>query len=125
MDEINSILNSVKSLLGINEDDGSYDTDVLVNVNAAIARLTQLGVGPSSGFFVDSADVTYEDFLGEKTTQKNLVRQYLYIKTRIVFDASTMSSSLLNSFREEVNELEFRLLVQNELTDKEDEIQNE
>lgn len=125
MSEItDSILNSVKKLCGIDPSIDAFDTDILINVNAAIGTLTQLGVGPKGGFVVEDANANYSDFLGDKTTQINMVKQYLYFKVRLAFDTSTMSGGMLSEMRKQMEELEWRLNVQAEVADS-DEFQNE
>lgn len=126
MDVTDSILNSVKKLLGIDPSIDAFDPDVVININAALGTLTQLGVGPKEGFFITDASATYADFLSdEKVTQTNLVKQYLYFKVRLAFDASTMSGSLLAEMRKQMEELEWRLCVQGDVIDKAGDFQNE
>lgn len=119
-----SILNSVKKLCGIDSTIDAFDVDIMININAAIGTLTQLGVGPKEGFVISDASTTYEDFLGDKLTQINLVKQYLYFKVRLAFDTSTMSGGMLNEMRKQMEELEWRLNTQVEDVDSV-EIQNE
>lgn len=118
MDVTDSILNSVKKMCGIDPSIDVFDPDIIVNINSAIGILTQLGVGPSEGYYIQDASETFDDFLGEKVTQKNMVKQYLYLKTRLGFDASTMSGSLLDAMKKQVEELEWRLNVQVESIDE-------
>ncbi len=114
MDVTESILNSVKKHLGIDPSVDVFDPDVIIDINAALGVLNQLDVGPKEGFFINDDSATYFDFLGNKNTQINLVKQYLCIKTQLAFDISTMSSSLLAEMREQRKELEWRLQVQSD-----------
>ena len=41
-----SILTSIKKLLGIAEEYEHFDVDIIMHINAAFSVLTQLGVGP-------------------------------------------------------------------------------
>lgn len=106
-----SILNSVKKLLGYPVDGTEFDTDILLNINAAIGTLTQLGVGPENGYVVMNADQTYGDFLGEDAEMFPQVQMFLYLKTKLVFDSSTMSAAMIEIFKEQTKEAEFRLQV--------------
>ena len=45
-----SILNSVKKLLGLEPDYTPFDTDLIMHINSVIMILRQMGVGPSSGY---------------------------------------------------------------------------
>lgn len=118
MEIVDSILNSVKKMHGLDPGIDSFDPDLIININSAIGILTQLGVGPSDGYYIHDESETFDDFLGDKITQKNMVKQYLYIKTRLVFDASTMSGSLLDAMKKQAEELEWRLNAQVESIDK-------
>ena len=45
-----SILTSIKKLLGIAEEYEHFDADLIMHINSVFMILTQLGVGPSEGF---------------------------------------------------------------------------
>ena len=53
-DIMDSILNNVKKLLGIDSEDDSFDVDVMAMINSTIPALAQMGIGPSNGFIVTS-----------------------------------------------------------------------
>lgn len=106
-----SILNSVKKLLGIEPDFTEFDIDVMMNINAAIMTLKQLGVGPSDGYTVTSAEDTYEDFLGEDNEETPQVKMYLFYKTRLGFDPP-QSSVVTEAIKEMIRETEWRLNIQ-------------
>lgn len=111
MDVQESILNSVKKLLGIEPDYTDFDPDILMNINAAIMTLRQLGVGPIEGFMITSADETYEDYLGEGNLETSSVKMYLFYKTKLGFDPP-QSSTVMTCIKEAIAELEWRLNVQ-------------
>lgn len=106
-----SILQSVKKLLGYPVDGTEFDTDILLNINSAIGTLTQLGVGPRNGYIVRGPDQTYGDFLGDHAERSPQVQMFLYMKTRLGFDSATMSSAMMTMFQESIKELEFRLQI--------------
>ena len=64
---MDSILVSIKKLLGIDEYCEHFDTDVIMHINSTLAILNQLGVGPSEGFFVTDSRQTWKDFVGDRT----------------------------------------------------------
>lgn len=105
-----SILLSVKKLLGLTDEVEEFDVDIMMNINSAIMTLTQLGVGPTSGFIVTGKEDRYEDWLGDMTNLQ-AVKMYLYYKTRISFDPPTQGS-VMESLKEQIRELEFRLNCQ-------------
>lgn len=105
-----SILTSVKILLGLSEDCIEFDLNIMMFINSAIATLTQIGVGPSRGFVVTSKDDTYGAWLGDMTHMQD-VKTYLYYKTRLAFDPPS-SSSVMERFKEMIAESETRLSYQ-------------
>ena len=105
-----SILGSIKKLLGINECD-DFDQDIIIHINSSISILKQLGVGPSKSFIVTSEKETYTDYLGNDSEEISMVKQYLYCKVRKIFDPPT-SGSVMSAIEEQIKELEFRLNIQ-------------
>lgn len=107
MDESQSILTSIKKLLGIQEEYDQFDTDLIMDINSVFMILNQLGVGPKDCFSIVDDNATWEDFLGT-ATNVNAVKTYMYMKVRLMFDPPT-SSFLLSSMQELTRELECRL----------------
>jgi len=114
MGAADSILTSVKKLCGIDQSMDVFDQDIIININSAIAVLTQLGIGPEEGYCITDASQTYGDFLGDQITKTNFVKQYLFMKTKLGFDTSSMSSSVLAAMQKQVEELEWRLNIEHE-----------
>lgn len=111
-----SILTSVKKLLGIEEDMDAFDVDILMNINAALFTLKQIGVGSAIGFTVESKNDTFHDFLGDNKKLIDQVKMYLYYKTKLGFDPPT-NPSLLESIKAMIQEAEWRLLVETDPAD--------
>ena len=111
---MNSILDSIKKMLGMDSDYTPFDTDIIININSAFMVLNQLGIGPSNGFHITSNAETWDDYFGSESTEQMLesVKQYVYLKVRTVFDPPTNSASTAMS--ELIKELEWRLVIQNE-----------
>lgn len=107
---MDSILLSVKKLLGLTEENEEFDFDIIMNINSAILTLTQLGVGPTSGFVITGKEDRYEDWLGDMTNL-HAVKMYLYYKTKISFDSPTQGS-VMQALKDQISELEFRLNCQ-------------
>ena len=105
-----SILDTIKQLLGIEAEDTAFDTDVIVHINSALMTLNQLGVGPSAAFSIQDKDDIWEDFL-KKSTDLEAVKTYIYLKVRTVFDPPS-SSAVLEAMNRNISELEWRLNVQ-------------
>lgn len=109
--EKDSILNSVKKMLGIEPDVTDFNTDLIININSAILALIQNGIGPSSGYCIIDENDTYEDFLGEdKKEIYDPVGMYLFVNTKMRFDPPA-SSIVMEALKETKKELEWRLNV--------------
>ena len=105
-----SILLSVKALLGPDADYDVFDQDIVIFINSAIATLTQLGIGPSEGFEITGEEETWEDFLGEDMRRINSVKTYIFMKVRLAFDPPA-SSYVLSAYEDSCKEFEWRLNV--------------
>lgn len=111
---IESILDSIKELLNVSSSDTAFDTDILTHINSAFSSLYQMGIGPTSGFYItDNAD-NWNDFLPNGPTL-NLVKTYLTLKVRLLFDPPATSFTI-SMMKEQIEELENRLILGNELT---------
>lgn len=104
-----SILTSIKKLLGITEECIDFDADIIMHINSVLMILTQLGVGPSEGFFIEDKNDYWDDFL-EDIEQLESVKTYVYLKVRLIFDPPS-SSAAIESFNRTISELEWRLNV--------------
>lgn len=110
VDVSESILNSVKKHIGIDPSDKAFDVDVMMNINAAIFTLNQLGV-ITRGYTVTSEDDLYEDLFGDQPEDVvSQVKMYLVYKTRMGFDPPT-SSIAVEALKEMIKETEWRLNV--------------
>jgi hypothetical protein len=106
----NSILTSIKRVLGIEPDYIQFDPDIIINVNSALMSLTQLGVGPEAGFMITGAVETWTDFLGDRKDLE-AVKTFVYLKVRLLFDPPS-NAFLVDAMERQIKELEWRLNVQ-------------
>lgn len=104
-----SILNTIKSMLGVDSSYDVYDMDILVHINAVLATLNQLGVGPPTGFRITGQDETWNELLGDRTDLE-FVKDYIFMKVKIAFDPPE-NSSLMNAYKDACTELEWRMNV--------------
>lgn len=103
-----SILISIKKLLGIDVDYRHFDPDIILHINSALAVLTQLGAGPENGFGIADDTATWQDFLGEGNINFDGIKSYVYLKVRLLFDPPA-SSAVLDSMNRLINEFEWRI----------------
>lgn len=104
-----SILTSIKKLLGVSEDYHQFDDDIIMHINTVFLNLTQLGVGPEDGFFIEDDSSSWDDFVDiENNAQLHAVKSYMYLKVKLLFDPP-LSSSVIESTNRMISELEWRL----------------
>lgn len=104
-----SILTSIKKLLGIAEDYTHFDNDIIMHINSVFLILTQLGVGPPEGFVIQDATALWTDFVADDKNLE-LIKSYTYLKVKIMFDPP-LSSAVLDSTNQLVKEYEWRIQV--------------
>lgn len=108
-----SILTSIKKMLGLTEDYEHFDVDIIMHINSTFRVLNQLGVGPSKAFrIVDDGD-TWSDFMPEDCEGFDEVKTYVYQRVKLLFDPP-LSSSHLTALKESIAEFEWRLQVESE-----------
>lgn len=102
-----SILTSIKKLLGIPETYEQFDMDVIMHINSALFVLTQLGVGPSGGFSITDKTAKWTDFVTDVNKIES-IKSYIYLKVRLLFDPPT-SSAVTEAINRQISELEWRI----------------
>lgn len=104
-----SILLTIKKLLGIGDDYKYFDEDIIIHINSVLMILNQLGIGPVTGFSISDESATWSDFV-DNLSMLEAVRSYVYIKVRLLFDPPT-SSFTITALENQIKELEWRLNV--------------
>lgn len=103
-----SILTSVKKKLGLDECIDSFDAEIIMLINAELATLAQLGVGPEEGIEIEGKDEKWS--LIYTDPRFNFIPSYVALKVWPVFD-STLSASYINTINEQTAEYQWRLTV--------------
>ena len=106
-----SILTSIKKMLGIAEEYKQFDADIIMHINSVFTTLMQLGVGPSEGFYIENETSEWTDFITDMT-KLQAVKSYVYLKVKILFDPGSMGSSTLAAYERQIQEYEWRLNVE-------------
>lgn len=102
-----SILKSTKKILGLADDYDAFDLDVITHINAAFTILDQLGIGPTDGYSIEDDTAVWSDF-NCPLNQLNLLKTYIYLKVRVLFDPPG-TSFLLEAANNQIKEYEWRL----------------
>ena len=105
-----SILTSIKKMLGISEEYTHFDEDLIMHINSAFAVLCQLGVGPSEGFFITNKSAVWSDFVPD-LSKLQFIKTYVYQKVKLLFDPP-QSSAAIQALNESIKEFEWRINVQ-------------
>lgn len=118
-----SILMSIKKMLGITEEYDHFDVDIIMHINSAFSVLTQLGVGPEEGFRVEDASTEWRELLCDDL-RLEMAKTYVYLKVKIAFDSATLTSAVIESINRQIAELEWRINVTVDPDQREEKIQN-
>lgn len=103
-----SILNTIKKMIGPTIDDTYFDADIIVHINSVLCILNQLGIG-KQGFSIRDSTSIWSDFI-EGDTDLNAVISYVYLRVKLLFDPP-LNASVITSMEKTISELEWRLNV--------------
>jgi len=109
---MDSILTSVKKMLGIEEEYTHFDSDVTMHINSVMLSLNQLGVGPSTGFMITDSTETWSDLLLDRLDLM-AAKTFIFLKVKLVFDPPS-SGFVVDAMERQIKEMEWRLNVQAE-----------
>lgn len=104
-----SILNTIKKLIGIDESYTQFDTDLIVHINSVFTILQQLGYGPENGFSITDASTTWGEYTD--ATQLNLIQTYIFLQVRLLFDSGSLNSASMEMIKQKIAEFEWRINV--------------
>lgn len=107
---MDSILTSIKKMLGITEEYEHFDADLIMYINSAFMILTQMGVGPSEGFRIEDKTSDWDEFVSSEDNLES-VKTYVYMKVKLMFDPPT-SSAVMESMKNMISEFEWRLIIE-------------
>lgn len=104
-----SILVSVKKYLGIDPREHAFDTQLMITINSILMVLNQVSVGVI-GFTVTSETDFWRDFLEDDEEKFGLVRTYVCLRTKYIFDPP-QSSIAAEALKATIAEFEWRLSI--------------
>ena len=106
-----SILDTIKKMLGIDAEDDSFDGDIITLINPIIYALAQMGIGPSTGFIVVDKNNTWTEYIGSIPFNLEGVKTYIYLKTKLIFDPPT-NTTTIDAMTRSAQELEWRMMLE-------------
>ena len=107
---MDSILTSVKKMLGIAEEYDHFDADLIMHINSVLTILGQLGVGPDEGFFIEDDGAEWTDFVPDMSNLQ-FIKTYVYQKVKLLFDPP-QSASAIEALNRSISQLEWRINAQ-------------
>lgn len=117
---MDSILNSIKKMLGIESDYTAFDTEIIVHINSVFATLEQICPLVPKSFSIADDSTSWSAYIQDKTWI-TFIKSYMYMKVRILFDPP--AGAVLTAFNEAIKESEWRLSIADNLGGETDEEQ--
>jgi len=112
---VNSILTSVKKMLGVVEDNVDFDDELILHINSVFPTLNQLGIGPENGFMIEDDTATWDQFLGDNLLL-NDAKTYIFLRVKLLFDPA-QTSYLIDALNKRADEIAWRMNVVRETTE--------
>ena len=106
-DIMESILISIKKLLGIGEDYVHFDADIIIATNTALAILFDLGVNSSKCLIINDSTTVWNQLTDDPVLQ-SLCKSYVHLKVKMLFDPP-LSAAAIESNNRLISELESRI----------------
>lgn len=110
MSREDSILVSVAKYIGLEMGYSVFDQDLIKCINTSFFYLNQLGVGSKKPFSITGEDETWEEFFGEQNGYFDCAKDYVYIRTKRIFDPPA-SGIMMDALTQEMREIEWRITV--------------
>lgn len=107
---MDSILTSIKKMLGITEEYTHFDDDIVIHINSVFADLHLLGVGPDDCFSIEDDTAIWADFIPDDDKRFNSVKTYIYQRVKLLFDPPA-SSAVMDSMQRQIDKFEWSLNI--------------
>lgn len=109
---MDSILNSVKKILGLASDYDPFDQEIIMHINSVFSALNQEGIGPEYPFIITGSDEVWSDFI-EDASDMEMVKTLVAMKVKMIFDPPA-SSTIVEAYNKTIGEYEWRLYSRND-----------
>lgn len=107
-----SILETIKKLLGAENID-EFDSNIVIFINGALNTLTENGIGDPKGFRINGSEETWDQFItNDNSNLYELCKEYIFLRTKLLFDPGSMSSYATNAVKEQLQEDLWRMREQ-------------
>lgn len=105
-----SILKTIKKMLGLPEDYDAFDQDLIIHINSVFSNLHQIGASPPEGFYINDEAAKWSDFFEGRMSVQN-VKSLVYLKIRLIFDPPATSFAI-TAMENQIKEQEWRLSLE-------------
>lgn len=105
-----SILTSIKKLLGIPSEQTAFDTDIVMHINSALSNINVLGIGPDPQLVISDNTKTWVE-LGADIPQS--VKTYIYLNVLLGFDPPPTSFGI-QAVERQIKKLAYEMVLMNE-----------
>lgn len=103
--DMDSILDSMKKMLGISREDTSFDTDIIFHINSALAAVSQITGDVAEGVMIESDSESWDEVLGDRNDLE-FVKELVFIKVKMMFDPPS-SSYAMTAMKDREEKLEW------------------
>jgi len=103
-----SILSSIKKLLGIESSYTNFDTDIIMHINSIFVILNQIGFGPEDGFTISDSEAKWSEYCEKEMIET--VKTYIYLRVRLLFDPPS-NGAVMEAIKQTIQELEWRINI--------------
>lgn len=114
-----SILDTIKHMLGIEPEYTHFDVDIIAHINTAINILSQVTSLKKDGFYIEGPKETWADYLGNDASHVQMIKTCIYNRVRLLFDPP-LNTSVAEIMRTNMAELEWRLKIELDREEEQD-----
>lgn len=106
-----SILNTIKHMLGIEPEYTHFDNDIIIHINTAINILSQITGLKPDGYSINGPTETWTDYLGEDINHVQMIKTCIYNRVKLLFDPP-LNGTVMELTKANLAELEWRLKIE-------------
>lgn len=104
-----TILGTIKKLIGIDYEYTKFDMDIILHINTAFSILSRISSVVKQGYRIIDNNNLWAEYTDDPELL-SLVQEYLYEYCKIKFDPPT-SSMVMEAMKESIKELEFSIEI--------------
>ena len=103
-----NVITDVKQMVGASIYDDSFDVNIVISINSALAVLSDIGISEVDDVSLKIGDTMTWDELLDGRSDIEYIKSYIYLKVKMLFDPPS-SSALLDAYNRQIAEFEWRL----------------